>query len=104
MKRLLAVTVSLSLGLVGAQSVAQAQESVPPAITTTAAGDCFTSGTPGNWTITCGDLGPGSGLMVVTPPVAVDTVPASTDVAPAPAPAPEPAPVAEPAVDTSGDA
>jgi hypothetical protein len=104
MKRLITVALSLSLSLVGAQSVALAQLAGAPGIVSTANGDCVTSGSPGDWTITCGDLGPGSELMVVSPPVAVDTVPASTDLAPAPAPAPEPAPVAEPVSDTSGDA
>ena len=101
MKRFIGVAISLSLGLVGAQSVALAQETVAPAITTNANGDCFTSGSPGDWTIVCGDLGPGSGLMVVTPPVAVDTVPVSADVVPAPAPAVDPEPAADPAPETT---
>ena len=98
LQRSIIVTISLGLSLAGAHGVALAQETIPPAITTNANGDCVTYGSPGDWTITCGDLGPGSGLMVVSPPVAVDTVPATTEVSPAPAPAPvaEPAPAAEP--------
>lgn len=101
MKRFVGVAISLSLSLVGTQGGALAQEAGAPGITTTTSGDCVTSGTVGDWTIVCGDLGPGSGLMVVSPPVVEDTVPASIDPLPAPAPAPEPVPVAEPASDTS---
>jgi hypothetical protein len=100
LQRFAILTISLSLSLAGAHRVALAQESVTPGISTNANGDCVTYGSPGDWTITCGDLGPGSGLMVVSPPVAVDTVPATTEVSPAPAPAPAaepaPAPAAEP--------
>jgi hypothetical protein len=102
MKRFMIVGIGLSVSLAGAHGVVLAQEGITPAITTNANGDCVTYGTPGNWTISCGDLGPGSGLMVVTPPVTVDTAPLSTDVSPAPAPAPvsDPAPVADPPATT----
>ena len=72
LQRFTILTVSLGLSLAGAHGVSLAQETIPPAITTNADGDCITYGSPGDWTITCGDLGPGSGMMVVTPPVAVD--------------------------------
>ena len=62
-QRLIFVAISLGLSLAGAHGAALAQQTIPPAITTNANGDCVTYGSPGDWTITCGDLGPGSGLM-----------------------------------------
>src|SRR5215207_505705 len=101
MTRHLIATISLSLSLAGVQSVALAQGTVAPVITTNTTGNCVTYGSPGDWTITCGDLNPGTGMTVIGSP-SVDTVAIPADLAPAPAP--EPAPVEAPAVETTVDA
>jgi hypothetical protein len=79
-----------------------------PIITGNVAGNCVTSpsgnttgANAGDWTITCGDISPGSGLTVIGPP-SVASGPAPV-LAPEPvvAPAPEPVPVTEPAPETA---
>jgi Bacterial TSP3 repeat len=119
MKRFITV-VSLGVGLVASSGVASAQQKDIPVIISNGSGTCVTSPSTttsgvnaGDWTITCGDINPGSGLTVIGPP-SVDsvTVSAAGDSGPAPAPAPvaepapaeEPAPVEEPAPDTTVDA
>ena len=102
MKRFITI-VSLSVSLVAFGGVASAQRTDAPVITTNAHGDCVTSGSPGNWTISCGDFNPGSGMTVVGP-ARGDRNRVAADVAPAPAPVAEAAPepvaelVAEPVV------
>ena len=94
MKRV-SMLVSLTVGLIASSGVASAQQTEGPFILGNIDSTCSTSGPgPGNWTITCGDIAPGSGTTLITPP-SVDSVLAPVDVAPAPAPASEPA--AEPA-------
>lgn len=85
MKRVI-IAISLGFAFAGAQGVAALAQDAPVVLTNTT-GDCATYGSPGNWTIVCGDLNPGSGTRVIGPP-SVDTVPVSTNPAPAPAPAP----------------
>ncbi len=93
MNRLFIVTISLILGLAGAGDVALAQEKGAPVVLTNAHGNCTVSpgaaspAANGGWTITCGDITPGSGTTVIGPPT-VGSIPTSMDVAPAPAPAP----------------
>jgi hypothetical protein len=107
-QRFVVATLSLGLGLAGMHSGALAQVKDAPIITGNVNGNCVTSpsvnttgANAGDWTITCGDISPGSGLTVIGPPsVASDPAPL---VAPEPvaAPATEPAPVvAEPAPET----
>lgn len=95
MKKLI-TAVTLGLGLVASGSGALAQQSPPNIITTS--GNCVTTGVPGDWTITCGDIGPGATTTLITPP-SLNTIPAPVDLAPAPAPAP----ATETAVDASVD-
>ena len=96
LQRLFIATATLSVSLVGLPGVGLAQEKDAPIILGNVQGNCVTSpsmnttgATAGDWTITCGDLNPGSGLTVIGPPV-VNTAPPPEM---APAPAPEPAPV-----------
>jgi hypothetical protein len=107
-QRFVVATLSLGLCLAGMHSGALAQVKDAPIITGNVNGNCVTSpsvnttgANAGDWTITCGDISPGSGLTVIGPPsVASDPAPL---VAPEPvaAPATEPAPVvAEPAPET----
>ena len=121
MKRFITV-VSLGVGLVASSGVTSAQNDVP-VIISNGSGTCVTAPSvttsgvsAGDWTITCGDINPGSGLTVIGPPTADSvTVSAAGDSGPAPAPAPvaepapetaveEPAPLEEPASDTTVDA
>jgi hypothetical protein len=97
MKRFLSV-IGLGLGLVAAGGAGPALAQDAPVVLTNTTGDCSTYGSPGNWTIVCGDLNPGTGTRIVGPPT-VDTVPVSTN----PAPAPAPAPATEAAPDTSSE-
>jgi hypothetical protein len=101
MKKLLVAAVSLGMGLAGVYGGALAQTKDAPIITGNIAGNCITSpsvtttgANAGDWSITCGDISPGSGLTVIGPPSIVSE-PAPV-VAPEPvvAPASEPAPVA----------
>ena len=46
-QRLIIVAISLGLSLAGAHGAALAQQTIPPAITTNANGDCVTYGSPG---------------------------------------------------------
>jgi hypothetical protein len=94
MKRI-SILVSLSVGLIAGSGVASAQQTEGPFILGNIDSSCVTSGAGvGDWTITCGDIAPGSGTTLITPAsVDLELVPA--DVVPAPAPASEPA--AEPA-------
>src|SRR5829696_1644534 len=105
MKRRLIAAVTLSLSLAGMHSAALAQQTQAPVISGNVNGSCVMAppaGHPGanagDWTITCGDLNPGTGMTVIGSP-SVETGPIPVDLAPAPAPAPdaEPAPVDDPA-------
>jgi hypothetical protein len=95
-QRLIIATVSLSVSL-ALPGVGLAQEKDAPIILGNVEGNCVSSpsmnptgANAGDWTITCGDITPGSGLTVIAPPTAVNTAPPREM---APAPAPEPAPV-----------
>ena len=95
----------LSLSLAGVHGGALAQQTDAPLIVGNVDGTCVTAppaGNPGanagDWTITCGDLNPGSGMTVIGPPtVASGPVPVEV----APAPVIEPAPVEAPPPDTT---
>jgi hypothetical protein len=100
MKRV-SILVSLSVGLIVGSGVASAQKTDGPFIMGNIDSSCVTSGAAaGNWTITCGDIAPGSETTVIAPPSVdavlppVEGVPASD---PASEPVPDPAPVDEPA-------
>src|SRR5215213_8031034 len=94
MKRV-SMLVGLSVSLIAVSGVASAQKTDGPFILGNIDSSCVTSGAGvGDWTITCGDIAPGSGTTLIAPP-AVDAVLAPVDVVPAPTPASEPA--AEPA-------
>src|SRR5215213_11739871 len=94
MKRV-GILVGLGVGLIAGSGVASAQKTDGPFILGNIDSSCVTSGAGvGDWTITCGDIAPGSGTTLIAPP-AVDAVLAPVDVVPAPTPASEPA--AEPA-------
>jgi hypothetical protein len=106
MTRWIIVTISLGAILAGSSGVAVAQGNAAPVIHSNASATCVVAptGNPlgansGDWTISCGDIGPGSGLTVIGPPV-VESAP--LDVAPGPAVAP--APVAAPAPETTEEA
>src|SRR5215217_9227609 len=99
MKRV-GILIGLSVSLIAGSGVASAQKTDGPFILGDIDSTCVTSGaSAGNWTITCGDIAPGSGTTLIAPP-AVDAVLAPLDVAPAPAPETElvadPAPVEDP--------
>jgi hypothetical protein len=108
MKRLLVATVSLSMGLAGMHGVALAQIKDAPVITGNVNGNCVTTPSvnsagvnAGDWTITCGDLNPGAGMTVISPPSAASNPAPVVAPEPAPEPVSEPAPVAEPAPETT---
>lgn len=66
MKKIIA-TVALGMGLVAGSAVsAQAQTSAPGVSSINTTGNCVTSGSPGNWTVSCGDINysPGNAVMV----------------------------------------
>ena len=91
MNRMYIVTLGLVMGLVGVRDEAAAQELGAPVVLTNADGNCAVSPAPpnaGGWTITCGDIGPGSGTTVIGPPVITSAPPAEVVPAPAPAAAP----------------
>src|SRR5215207_3144549 len=101
MKRFITV-VSLGLGLVATSGGVSAQVKDVPFIVGNVDGSCVTApslGHPGanagDWTITCGDINPGSGTTVIGPP-SVETVAIPVDLVPAP--------VDEPAAETTVDA
>jgi hypothetical protein len=103
MKRLLVAAVSLSMGLAGVHGDALAQMKEAPIITGNVNGNCVTSpsvtttgANAGDWTITCGDISPGSGLTVIGPPVVASEPAPRVTSEPVPAPANEPAPVVAP--------
>ena len=107
MKRV-SILISLSVSLFAGSGVASAQKTDGPFIMGNIDSTCNTSGAgAGDWTITCGDIAPGSGTTVIAPP-SVDSLLAPIDVAPAPAPASdpaaEPAPVDDPATEVPADA
>ena len=101
------ILVSLSVGLLAGSGVASAQKTDGPFIMGNIDSSCVTSGAAaGNWTITCGDIAPGSETTVIAPP-SVDSVLPPVDVVPEPdpasEPAPDPAPVEEPVTDIPVD-
>jgi hypothetical protein len=107
MKRV-SILVSLSVGLIASTGVASAQKTDGPFIVGNIDSTCNTSGAGvGDWTITCGDISPGSGTTVIAPP-SVESLLTPNDIAPAPAPASEPATepaaVDEPATEVPADA
>jgi hypothetical protein len=66
MKKAIA-TVALGFGLIAGNAVsAQAQQTPPDVASINTTGNCVTTGTPGNWTISCGDINysPGNAVMV----------------------------------------
>ena len=66
MKKAIA-TVALGFGLITGSAIsAQAQQAPPDVASLNTTGDCVTTGTPGNWTISCGDINysPGNAVMV----------------------------------------
>jgi hypothetical protein len=110
MKRAIA-TVALGMGLIAGTAVsAQAQQAPPGVASLNTTGNCVTTGTPGNWTISCGDINysPGNAVMVAP---RIDTSnaagtngttsrssnPGTLNASPAPAP------VAAPADDVASD-
>ena len=95
MKRLFVLAAGLSLGVAGVPSVAVAQETSAPVINADGSAVRSTAGlnpiaNADGPTVSYGDLESGPGTTVITLPVE-DTVPVSTDAAPAPAPAAAPA-------------
>src|SRR5215213_4310094 len=119
MKRRLiaAVSLSLAMGLGGMHSAALAQQAQAPVVSGNVNGSCVMAppvGNPGanagDWTITCGDLNPGSGMTVIGSP-SVEKGPIPVDLTPSLAPAPaaesvpadDPAPVEEPVADSTVD-
>src|SRR5215212_5910375 len=99
MKRV-GILVGLSVGLIAGSGVASAQQTEGPFILGNIDSTCSTSGAGvGDWTITCGDIAPGSGTTLIAPP-SVDSVLVPVDVAPAP----ESTLVEEPAADVPADA
>lgn len=66
MKKAIA-TVALGLGLMTGSAIsAQAQQAPPDVASINTTGNCVTTGSPGNWTISCGDINysPGNAVMV----------------------------------------
>ena len=95
MKRFLVLAVGLSLGVAGVPSDATAQEPSAPVINADGSAVRSTAGlnpsaNADGPTVSYGDLESGPGTTVIALPVE-DTVPASTDAAPAPPPAAAPA-------------
>jgi hypothetical protein len=106
MKRI-SILVSLSVGLFAGSGVASAQKPDGPFILGNIDSTCVTSGVGvGDWTITCGDIAPGSGTTLIAP-LLVDSVLAPVDVVPMPVPdselVAEPAPVDDPGTDIPAD-
>jgi hypothetical protein len=112
MKKAIA-TVALGIGLIAGSGVsAFAQTSSPSVSSLNTTGNCVTTGSPGNWTVSCGDINysPGNAVMVAP---RVDTSnaagadgttsrssnPGTLNASPAPAPAPVSAPVDDAAPD-----
>src|SRR5918993_4924946 len=86
------ILVSLSVGLLTGSGVASAQKPDGPFIMGNIDSTCSTSGAgAGTWTITCGDIAPGSETTVIAPPL-VDSVLPPFDVVPESIPESEPAP------------
>ena len=66
MKKAIA-TVALGFGLIAGSTIsAQAQQAPPDVASINTTGNCVTTGTPGNWTVSCGDINysPGNAVMV----------------------------------------
>ena len=91
---LISISIGLGLGLVAAAGIgpAAAQNGRIEGVNTT--GNCVTYGTPGNWTVSCGDIhySPGQAITVA-PTVDTSYAPGDSGVRPVPV---EPAPVTEP--------
>jgi hypothetical protein len=101
------ILVSLSVGLLAGSGVASAQKTDGPFIMGNIDSTCSSSGVgAGTWTITCGDIAPGSETTVIAPP-SVDSVLPPVDgvpeADPASEPVPDPEPVDEPATDVPVD-
>lgn len=67
---------AIGLGLALSGGVASAQYETAPVLATNSTGTCYTTGTPGNWTISCGDINYAPGRAVVVAPT-VDTADAA---------------------------
>src|SRR5690348_8999740 len=66
MKKAIA-TVALGFGLIAGSTIsAQAQQAPPDVASINTTGNCVTTGSPGNWTVSCGDINysPGNAVMV----------------------------------------
>jgi Bacterial TSP3 repeat len=99
------ILVSLCVGLIVGSGVASAQKTDGPFIMGNIDSSCVTAGAAaGNWTITCGDIAPGSETTLIAPPSVDSVLPPVEGVLasdPASDPVPDPAPVDEPASDVS---
>ncbi len=101
MKRLL-TTLTLGLGLVAATGAAPASAQNAPVEGINTTGNCVTTGSPGNWTISCGDINYSPGQAItVSPTVDTSYAPGDSGVAPAPDVEPVAAPIEEPAPETA---
>lgn len=112
MKKAIA-TVALGLGLVAGSAIsAQAQQAPPDVASINTTGNCVTTGTPGNWTISCGDINYSPGNAVMVAPTINSSNAAGSDgvtnrssnsgsLNASPAPAPVSAPVDEVASDSA---
>ncbi len=110
MKKAIA-TVALGFGLIAGSAVsAQAQQTPPDVASINTTGNCVTTGTPGNWTISCGDINysPGNAVMVAprintSNAAGIDgTTNRSSDAGSLNA-SPAPAPVSAPVDEVAGD-
>jgi hypothetical protein len=107
MKRV-SILISLSVSLCAGSGVASAQKTDGPFIMGNIDSTCHTSGAgAGTWSITCGDIAPGSGTTLIEPS-SLDAELAPDDVVPASIPssesAPEPVAVDDPATEVPADA
>ncbi|MFT4040637.1 MAG: hypothetical protein QM692_20825 [Thermomicrobiales bacterium] len=90
MKRTLA-TIALGLGLAVTGAVSASAQTAPPGVASiNTTGNCVTTGSPGNWTISCGDINysPGNAVMVA-PTVNTSNAAGSDGTTSRPAPAPD---------------
>jgi hypothetical protein len=102
MKRV-SILVGLSVGLIAGSGVASAQKTDGPFILGNIDSSCVTSGAGvGDWTISCGDITPGSGTTLIAPP-SVDSGLVPVDVAPELGPESETATETAADTDTDGD-
>ena len=111
MKKAIA-TVALGLGLLSGSTVsALAQQAPPDVASINTTGNCVTTGSPGNWTISCGDINysPGNAVMVAptintSNAAGLDGTTNRSSNSGTLNASPAPAPVSAPAEDLSSDA